>query len=105
MNKCARKLAGVIAISVAVSTLSLAFHYYARLRLLEHKAVLVQPGKWVWVECQTDNFAASIEEVNASGIVVFVGATSSKGLLCKAAGITARGEHRYFSCHSGLCLG
>jgi len=86
----------MIAVVVAVSMLALTFHYQMRLRLLEHRVVVIQPGKWVWVECQTDEFSATIEEVTTSGIVVFVAAPSPKGLPCKAVDIAARGERRYF---------
>ena len=96
MNKAARNLGCMIAIGVAVSTSALAFHYPFRLRLLEHRVVVIEPGKWVWVECQTDEFSATIEEVTTSGIVVFVAAPSPKGLPCKAVDIAARGERRYF---------
>lgn len=86
----------MIAIAFAVSTSALAFHYHVRLRLLEHQVVVIQPGKWVWVECQTDEFSATIEEVTISGVVVTVANPSPKGLPCKALDIAARGEHRYF---------
>jgi hypothetical protein len=86
----------MVAIAVAVSTVALAFHYYFRLRLLEHEVVVIQPGKWVWVECQTNEFSATIEEVTITGILVSVAASSPKGLPCEAIGIAASGEHKYF---------
>lgn len=94
--KTARNLGYILAIAVVLLMLALAFHYQMRLRLLEHSAVVIQPGKWVWVECQTHEFSATIEEVTTSGIVVFVAAPPPKGLPCKAVDITARDEHRYF---------
>jgi len=86
----------MVAIAVAVSTVAPAFHYYARLRLLEHKVVVIQPGKWGWVECQTKEFSATIDEVTISGILVSVAASSPKGLPCEAIGIAASREHEYF---------
>jgi len=44
MNKAARTLGYTIALSVAVLTLALTFHYHVRLRLLEHRTVVIQPG-------------------------------------------------------------
>lgn len=96
MKNAARTLGCMIVLAVVVSTLALAFHYHVRLRLLEHRVVVIHPGKWVWLECQTLSFPATIEEVTTSGIVVSVGASSPKGLPCTIVGIAARGEGRYF---------
>lgn len=96
MKNAARIVGRMIIFGVLVSTLALAFHYHVRLRLLEHRVVLIHPGKWVWVECQTHAFAATIEEVTTSGIVVSVGAAAPEGLPCTIVGIAARGEGRYF---------
>jgi hypothetical protein len=96
MNKAARTLGYTIALSVAVLTLALTFQYHVRLRLLEHRTVVIQPGKWVWVECQTQAFSATIEEVTAFGIVVSVAAPPPEGLPCTVTNIAARGERRYF---------
>jgi hypothetical protein len=96
MYKFARKLGLTIAALLTISTSSLAFHYYGRLKLLEHTAVLIHPGKWVWVECQTHGFPATIEEVTASGIVVAVGTQSPVGLPCQATAVIAQGDRRYF---------
>lgn len=96
MKNALRTFGQVILLTAALSTLALAFHYHVRLRLLEHRVVVIHPGKGVWVECQTLSFPATVEEVTTSGIVVSVDASAPKGLPCTAVSIAARGEHRYF---------
>jgi len=96
MKKSAHTLGLVIAIAVVVSTSAFTFHYQVRLRLLEHRSVVIQPGKGVWVECQTHAFPATLEEVTTTGIVVSVDAPLPKGLPCPATGVAERGERRYF---------
>lgn len=96
IERLARNAARAIAIGVTVAACALAFHYYIRLRLLEHTVVVVVPGKWVWVECRTQLFSATIEEVSMSGIVVSVDAPLPVGLPCNELGITAQGDGKYF---------
>jgi hypothetical protein len=55
--------------------------------------LVVIPGKWVWVECQIQPFAATIEEVRASGIMVSV--ATPAGLDCNELGIIAQGDNKF----------
>jgi hypothetical protein len=96
IKRCARNAARAIAIAVTVAASGLLFHYYIRLRLLEHTVVVVVPGKWVWAECRTRLFSATIEEVSISGIMVSVDAPLPVGLPCNKLGITAQGDGKYF---------
>lgn len=58
--------------------------------------MIVIPGKWVWVECRTLPFVATIEEVRVSGITVSVVAPLPAELRCDELGITAQGGNKYF---------
>jgi hypothetical protein len=82
-----------------VSTVAIAAilaHYYVRLGLLKQTTVVILAGKWVWVECQTRPFTATLEEVNTDGITVSVGAPLPTGLPCNHLGVTSQGGNRYF---------
>jgi hypothetical protein len=96
MLKVARMATRAIAIAVIVAISGLVFHYYIRLRVLEHTPLVVIPGKWVWVECRTLPFAATIEEVRVSGIMVSVVAPLPAQLPCNELGIIAQGNNKYF---------
>lgn len=85
-----------LAILVAVLALALAVHYYVRLHLMTHSAVIIEPGKWIWVECETHRFSATIDDVTVSGIVVHTETGQPQGLPCDAVGVTVTGDHRYF---------
>jgi hypothetical protein len=96
MLKVARMATRAIAIAVIVAISALVFHYYIRLRTLEHTPLVVTPGKWVWVECQTHPFASTIEEVSSSGMMISVVTPLPAGLPCNEVGISAQGGNRYF---------
>lgn len=96
IHRFARNAARAFAIAVTFAACALIFHYYIRLRLLEHTVVVVVPGKWVWVECRTRLFSATIEDVRLSGIVVSVDTPVPVGLPCNDFGITAQGVNKYF---------
>ncbi|MYN17804.1 hypothetical protein GTP81_13660 [Rugamonas sp. FT107W] len=85
-----------LAVALIVAISGIFFHYYIRLRVLEHTPLVVIPGKWVWVECRTLPFAAIIEEVRVSGIMVSVVAPLPTELRCDELGITAQGDNKYF---------
>lgn len=85
-----------IAVALIVAISGLFFHYYIRLRVLQHTPLIVIPGKWVWVECRTLPFAATIEEVSVSGIMVSTVAPLPPELRCDELGITAHGDNKYF---------
>lgn len=95
-EKLIRKIANATGIVVALVVCGLAFHYYVRLLLLEQTVVAVVPGKWVWVECQTPQFSATIDQVGVSGVTISVGAPLPIGLPCKQLGIIALGNGKYF---------
>jgi hypothetical protein len=94
--KSIRAGAQLLAIAVTVAACALVFHYYIRLRLLEHTAVVLVPGKWVWVECRMPSFSATIEEVRTSGVMVSAGVPLPVGLPCHDLGILAQSDGKYF---------
>lgn len=85
-----------LAILVAVLALALAVHYYVRLHLMTHSAVIIEPGKWVWAACETHRFSATIENVTLSGLVLRTETGQPHGLPCEVVGVTVTGDHRYF---------
>ena len=85
-----------IAVVVIVVAAALAFHYHVRLRLLENRPLVVVPGKWVWVECQTMPFVATIEEVGINGVVLTETANLRAKLPCEEVGIIERGGNRLY---------
>ena len=83
-----------IAIPLVVA-LAILSHYQVWLRSFTGEAVTVIPGKWVWVECHTQPFKASIESIGLDGVTIeSQGAVS--GLPCPSVGISSLGNNRYF---------
>jgi len=91
-----RHASRVIAALLVAAVLGLAFHYYVRPVSLKRQAVVIEPGKWVWVECETQPFSATLEHVRASGIIVSVAPPLPKGLPCEAVGLVARDSRTAF---------
>jgi len=96
MTASIRNAIRALAILVAVPTLALAVHYYVRLHLMIHSTVDIEPGKWVWVECETHRFSATIDDVTVSGIVVRTGVGQPQGMPCEVVGVTVTGDRHYF---------
>lgn len=93
MRPSVRNAVRALAILVAVPAPALTVHYYVRLHFMAHSAVVIEPGKWVWVECQTHRFTATIDDVTVSGIIVRTEAGQPQGLHCEIVGV---GDHRFF---------
>jgi len=84
----------VVAAVVILGALLLA-HYQIWLRSFTGVAVTIEPGKWVWVECQPSSFKATIEALDLHGITIRI-SQAVHGLPCEAVGIASLGGGRYF---------
>ena len=89
-----RILSLIVATSILLLLLTVA-HYQIWLRSFKGSDVGIEPGKWVWVECQVQPFHGKIEDIGTTGITLSSD-VGIPGLPCGAVGITKLGNGRYF---------
>ena len=84
----------ILAVPVVLALAGFA-HYQVWLRSFEGTPVTVVPGKWVWVECHTEPFQATIERVGWDGVTIR-SEENTIGLPCPSVGISSLSDGRYF---------
>jgi hypothetical protein len=95
VNTRTRRILGLIAAFPLVLLVLALAHYQVWLRSFAGSTVRIEPGKWVWVECQMQSFEARIESIGLEGVTLESEAEVA-GIPCSAVGIAGLGGGRYF---------